>query len=165
MTQKIRDILLLVAQITTLACAVVVISRAGALQQLSYNAPDVIAPIQPAFDEKQLTEIIQKQLPLLQPKAGADGANGQDGANGIHGTNGKDATVDYEAIRTMVKDEVAKIPAPLNGKDALSPPAIEFNPNPSPGVIEWRYAGDDSWQVALNLCTVLGSCNGQATGQ
>jgi hypothetical protein len=81
-------------------------------------APVVRAQIA-AATEPLLARIAElEQRPIVPGRDGRDGLSVK-GDAGEPGRDGKD--VDPDVIRRMVADEVAKIPAPVNGKDAAEP--------------------------------------------
>ncbi len=165
--QKVRDNLLLIAQLITLVCALAVLNKASLLQQESYSTPVMESTSStPTLDDARLTELLQKEfptLPQIQPTVvkGAPGNPGADGQPGANGKDGKTPVVDYNTIKDMVKQEVAKLPAPkdgLNGKNGADAPLVELQTNILTGNLEWRYAGYDSWQLLMKKCDLIGVC-------
>lgn len=161
MMKNVRDNLLLCAQLIALVCCVAVLKHTDQIHQQSSYAP--VADTAPVFDEEKLSQLIHKEIAAL-PKP-IDGKDGASGTNGQNGSNGQNASVDYDKVRSIVQDEVAKIPTPKdgnNGADGIGSPGreIELQTNILNGNLEWRYIGDDSWQLLMKRCAMLGNCDG-----
>lgn len=89
-------------------------------------------------DYQQVDALVQQRVSELpKPKDGApghDGVNGQDGKPGNDGANGQDGVG-------------------VGGRE------VEMQANPLSGNLEWRYIGDDSWQLLIKKCQITDSCD------
>lgn len=106
-------------------------------QSVPAPIPTKAEPVKPPkVDYQKIDNMIQQRIAdLPKPKDGQNGADGKDGARGENGKNAKPADVSV----------------------SLTP---EFRSNPLSHNLEWRYVGDDSWQLLLNACLLTNSCVG-----
>lgn len=113
----------------------------------------------PEIDYKLIASMVEQQtaqrvssIPL--PKNGSDGKDGES----IRGADGKDAVVDYDKVRSLIQEEVFKLPIPSQGDIGVAGREVEFQTNPKTNNLEWRYIGDDSWQILMRNCQITNTC-------
>lgn len=121
-------------------------------------------------DYQQIDSMIRNRVAELpkpidgvrgQDGVSAAGSDGSDGKGGQDGTSGKSAYqtwLDQGNVGTEQDFLLALKGAP--GQDAIGAPGreIELQSNPLNGNLEWRYIGDDSWQLLLNKCKITDTC-------
>lgn len=87
-------------------------------------------------------------LELLKGDPGPKGDKGEDGSNGKDGTDGKDGN---NGVNGRDGEGVQGEPGPP-GRE------VEFQYNETKNRIEWRYVGDSRWQVLVDGCKLVKSC-------
>lgn len=154
--RETRDNLLLVAQVFAVVAILAVWADINEIKRLDAVTP---AAQSSPVDYEKINQIVTARIEAM-PQA-------KDGRDGIDGSNGKDAQVNESLLRSIIQEEVAKIPRPKDGTNAETiretvVQSPEFRTNPDNGNFEWRIVGDDSWQIIKRACEFLGVCNGQA---
>lgn len=108
-------------------------------------------------DEMNLIKTLESESVIVAPVrgvAGAPGKNGKDGRDGTNGANGSNgvSTVSTFATETIIKE------VPLQGEPGQPGKSTELRYNTAKSRIEWRYVGDDGWQILVDKCTLINSC-------
>lgn len=125
----------------------------------SQNTNEPMQPINvkpEKVDYKQIDSIIEKKVkPLPLPINGVNGADGLPGASIIGPPGPAGTTVVGPKGESGAKGEDGQA-----GQDAIGEPGreVEMRSNPLNGDIEWRYVGDDSWQLLMKKCELSGTC-------
>lgn len=84
-----------------------------------------------------------------QGEQGPKGDTGQQGQPGVSIKGDKGDTVTIQGLDG--KDGA-------QGEPGSSGREVEFQYNEAAKRIEWRYVGDDGWQILINQCQLLGTC-------
>ena len=83
------------------------------------------------IDYGLVKDLVKTEVQKIDIKDGKDGLPGKDGANGVDGEKGN------------------------QGEPGSPGLEVELRTNPLNSNLEWRYIGDDSWQILLNTCGVV----------
>lgn len=110
-------------------------------------------------DYQKVQSIIEQKVhqeiaTLPKPQNGQDGSSGVQGNPGIQGSNGSQGVQGSQG--TSGNDGAPG----ASGQDAVGTPGreAEFQSNPLTGNLEWRYVGDDSWQLLIEKCAITNIC-------
>lgn len=98
--------------------------------------------------DKVTAEITVKNVKGQKGEKGDAGLNGKDGTNGVDGKNGQTQVINKEITLDGKPGEP--------GQDGRE---IEFRYNELKQRAEWRYIGDDYWQLFFKACTITNTCN------
>lgn len=145
--QKTREYLILTAQAIFAVCLILLLvnfNRAQVDTKSLIGAKGDTAEVDYRSINTAIDQQVKTQIDAL-PKS-KDGKDGQNGANGKDGTS-----VDYVVVDRIIQQKIQ------DAFDALEKPElptleIEHRNNPDNGLPEWRFAGDDSWQVCGDSC-------------